>query len=114
MRMKKMRIRTYRNIYNRNYITFTGGIPSFSPFPTEAADAQSITLKDATARLSIGETKTIQVDYSKLKGGYAGFGELQFPILLLSRQPSTMPEIPRQFSPFRPRASVLRPWPYMP
>ena len=112
MRTKKMQLSEHIGTYIIGTILLLlAAFLLFPPFPTEAAEAQSITLKEATARLSIGETKTIQVDYSKLKGGYADLG---IAILLLSRQPSTMPEIPRQFSPFRPRASVLRPWPYMP
>lgn len=75
MRMKKMQLSEHIGTYIIGTILLLlAAFLLFPPFPTEAADAQSITLKDATARLSIGETKTIQVDYSKLKGGYADLG----------------------------------------
>lgn len=45
-----------------------------TPFRAEAAQAQSITLKESTLRLGIGETGTIVVDYSKTAGGYGDLG----------------------------------------
>ena len=75
MRTKKMQLSEHIGTYIIGTILLLlAAFLLFPPFPTAAAEAQSIALKEATARLSIGETKTIQVDYSKLKGGYADLG----------------------------------------
>ncbi len=114
MRTKKMQLSEHIGTYIIGTILLLlAAFLLFSPFPHGGGGGTEHSPERSHSRLSIGETKTIQVDYSKLKGGYADLGiAVSDPSLIQAALHDAGNS--QAVLTIQAQASVLRPWPYMP